>query len=83
MQQTVIITSKHYKSVCSVVCGTQDQINAVLRYDPQAHGFKAYSPSDWDYRGEVLSLFDEMPCNVCRDILQGKASLPSDLKWMI
>lgn len=82
MQRTVIVTSKYHKSVCSVVRGTQDQINAILKYDPDAHGFKIHTPSDWDFRGDVLDL-DTMPYNSCRDIIHGKAKLPNELRWMI
>lgn len=82
MKRIVIITSKYYKSVCSVVIGTPEQITALLKYDPVAHGFKVHTPSDFDYCGEVLSL-DTLTCNACQDILQGKAKLPKDLHWLV
>lgn len=83
MAQTVIITSKYYKTVASVVCGTSEQITAIVSSDPQAHGFLVKRPSDWEYRGEVIDLANTATNNACQDILNGVAALPQDRRYLL
>lgn len=82
MTSTVIITSRFYKSVCSVVRGTGEQVAAVVGYDKDAHGFKSYKPSDWDYRGDVIDLGNTTTYNACNDIIKGVAQLPKESRWL-
>lgn len=83
MVRTYIITSKSYKKLCSVVCGTSEQVAALLRFDSGAHGFDSYSPSDWDYRGDVIDLDQTPTRQACIDILNGNASLPESHRWLV
>lgn len=82
--RTAIITSEFYATVCSVVRGSDSQIAAIIRRDPDAHGFRSYSPSDWDYRGDVIQLGDGETNvhNACADILKGVAQLPAEHRWL-
>jgi hypothetical protein len=82
MQRTFIVTSKFYKTIFSVVRGTTEQVKSLLDLDPSAYGYKAYAPSDWMYKGEVIDLSQTSPQQAAKDIIRGVASLPTESRWM-
>jgi hypothetical protein len=82
MSRTYIITSKYHKTVFSVVRGTSEQVKSLLDLDHSAYGYKAYSPSDWMYRGKVIDLSQTSTRQAAIDIVRGVASLPAESRWM-